>query len=287
MRDAIERMNCQDLDGRNITINKVQTRGGGVYCSEDGGSYGGGGGGYGRHEDGWKNALKEMGNLKGWPLKGDANIRFNLIQQSNIDDEVQGFPLIFKKRRGVTKGYNSLALHVVGLVEPTMFLKRWWRPSRKKVRQLVQGIIFADYFSTRFILQGSCYCRQQQTQAEVISCCVCHLLQGWILHLCSIKCILHMVKKWSIPIVYTGHRNRGDSELDYSDLLRSYKKNKKDDASRHTGSSQHDVSQHTSSSQRETQREGKKKARKYFSRTRCFSRRNKIHKQENKKRWIY
>ncbi|KAJ4976717.1 hypothetical protein NE237_001823 [Protea cynaroides] len=62
-----------------------------------------------------------------------------------------GFPLIFKKRRGVTKRYNSLALHVVGLVEPTMFLKRWWRPSRKKVRQLVQGIIFADYFSTRFL----------------------------------------------------------------------------------------------------------------------------------------
>ncbi|KAJ4976425.1 hypothetical protein NE237_001531 [Protea cynaroides] len=25
--------------------------------------------------DGWKNALKEVGNLKGWPLKGDANIR--------------------------------------------------------------------------------------------------------------------------------------------------------------------------------------------------------------------
>ncbi|KAJ4981055.1 hypothetical protein NE237_031892 [Protea cynaroides] len=55
MRDAIERMNGQDLDGRNITVNKVQTRGGGGgggggYCSGDGGSYGGGGGGYGRRE---------------------------------------------------------------------------------------------------------------------------------------------------------------------------------------------------------------------------------------------
>ncbi|KAJ4979743.1 hypothetical protein NE237_010523 [Protea cynaroides] len=55
MRDAIERMNDQDLDGRNITVKKVQTRGGGGgggdgYCSRDGGSYGGGGGGYGRRE---------------------------------------------------------------------------------------------------------------------------------------------------------------------------------------------------------------------------------------------
>ncbi|KAJ4963819.1 hypothetical protein NE237_023758 [Protea cynaroides] len=55
MRDAIERMNGQDLDGRNITVNKVQTKGcggggGGGYCNRDGGSYGGGGGGYGRRE---------------------------------------------------------------------------------------------------------------------------------------------------------------------------------------------------------------------------------------------
>ncbi|KAJ4978638.1 hypothetical protein NE237_009418 [Protea cynaroides] len=55
MRDAIERMNGQDLDGRNITVKKVHTkRGGGGRgggdCSGDGGSYGGGGSGYGRRE---------------------------------------------------------------------------------------------------------------------------------------------------------------------------------------------------------------------------------------------
>ncbi|CAK8569253.1 unnamed protein product [Lathyrus sativus] len=37
MKDAIEGMNGQDLDGRNITVNEAQSRGG----------YGGGGGGYG------------------------------------------------------------------------------------------------------------------------------------------------------------------------------------------------------------------------------------------------
>ncbi|VAH95843.1 unnamed protein product [Triticum turgidum subsp. durum] len=43
MRQAIEAMNGQDLDGRNITVNEAQSRrsGGG------GGGYGGGGGGYG------------------------------------------------------------------------------------------------------------------------------------------------------------------------------------------------------------------------------------------------
>ncbi|KAL7206722.1 hypothetical protein ACSBR2_019437 [Camellia fascicularis] len=43
MRDAIEGMNGQDLDGRNITVNEAQSRG-------SGGGYGGGGGrdrGYG------------------------------------------------------------------------------------------------------------------------------------------------------------------------------------------------------------------------------------------------
>ncbi|XP_028789262.1 glycine-rich RNA-binding protein [Neltuma alba] len=55
MRDAIEGMNGQDLDGRNITVNEAQSRGrggggGGGYGS--GGGYGGGGysrggGGYG------------------------------------------------------------------------------------------------------------------------------------------------------------------------------------------------------------------------------------------------
>ncbi|XP_061363572.1 small RNA binding protein 1-like isoform X4 [Gastrolobium bilobum] len=42
MRDAIDGMNGQNLDGRNITVNEAQSRGGG-----GGGGFGGGGGGYG------------------------------------------------------------------------------------------------------------------------------------------------------------------------------------------------------------------------------------------------
>ncbi|KAL6209594.1 hypothetical protein ACLB2K_020534 [Fragaria x ananassa] len=54
MRDAIEGMNGQDLDGRNITVNEAQSRGsggggggGGYGGSRGGGGYGSGGGGYG------------------------------------------------------------------------------------------------------------------------------------------------------------------------------------------------------------------------------------------------
>ncbi|KAE8769475.1 low temperature-responsive RNA-binding protein [Hordeum vulgare] len=62
MRQAIEAMNGQDLDGRNITVNEAQSRrsggggggfggGGGGYGGQrregGGGGYGGGGGGYG------------------------------------------------------------------------------------------------------------------------------------------------------------------------------------------------------------------------------------------------
>ncbi|XP_024016505.1 glycine-rich RNA-binding protein GRP1A-like [Eutrema salsugineum] len=53
MRTAIETMNGQELDGRNITVNEAQARrtrggnGGGGYNRGGGGSYGGGGGGYG------------------------------------------------------------------------------------------------------------------------------------------------------------------------------------------------------------------------------------------------
>ncbi|CAL5385619.1 unnamed protein product [Camellia sinensis] len=61
MRDAIEGMNGQDLDGRNITVNEAQSRGsgggggggGGGFRSgggggrRDGGGYSRGGGGYG------------------------------------------------------------------------------------------------------------------------------------------------------------------------------------------------------------------------------------------------
>lgn len=60
MRDAIEGMNGQELDGRNITVNEAQSRGsggggGGGFRGprRDGGGYGGGGGGgYGRREGG-------------------------------------------------------------------------------------------------------------------------------------------------------------------------------------------------------------------------------------------
>ncbi|MCD7469203.1 hypothetical protein HAX54_008058 [Datura stramonium] len=59
MRDAIEGMNGQDLDGRNITVNEAQSRGGGGGGGRGGGGYGGGrregGGGYGggRREGGY------------------------------------------------------------------------------------------------------------------------------------------------------------------------------------------------------------------------------------------
>ncbi|KAI8554274.1 hypothetical protein RHMOL_Rhmol05G0085300 [Rhododendron molle] len=66
MKDAIEGMNGQDLDGRNITVNEAQSRGsgggggGGGFRSgggggggrRDGGGYGGGGGGYGGSRSG-------------------------------------------------------------------------------------------------------------------------------------------------------------------------------------------------------------------------------------------
>ncbi|XP_073143412.1 glycine-rich RNA-binding protein-like isoform X1 [Henckelia pumila] len=60
MKDAIEGMNGQDLDGRNITVNEAQSRGsGGGNGGGGGGGFrgprregGGGGGGYGRREGG-------------------------------------------------------------------------------------------------------------------------------------------------------------------------------------------------------------------------------------------
>ncbi|XP_051147164.1 glycine-rich RNA-binding, abscisic acid-inducible protein-like [Andrographis paniculata] len=61
MRDAIEAMNGQDLDGRNITVNEAQSRGGGSNgggfrgSRRDGGGYGnsGGGGSYPRRDGGY------------------------------------------------------------------------------------------------------------------------------------------------------------------------------------------------------------------------------------------
>ncbi|XP_009618693.1 glycine-rich RNA-binding protein [Nicotiana tabacum] len=60
MRDAIEGMNGQELDGRNITVNEAQARGsggggggyGGGRREGGGGGYGGGGYGGGRREGG-------------------------------------------------------------------------------------------------------------------------------------------------------------------------------------------------------------------------------------------
>ncbi|KAL9141575.1 hypothetical protein ABFS82_14G114200 [Erythranthe guttata] len=59
MREAIEGMNGQELDGRNITVNEAQSRGsggggGGGFGGprREGGYGGGGGGGYGRREGG-------------------------------------------------------------------------------------------------------------------------------------------------------------------------------------------------------------------------------------------
>ncbi|CAA2998990.1 glycine-rich RNA-binding 2-like [Olea europaea subsp. europaea] len=62
MKDAIEGMNGQDLDGRNITVNEAQSRGsggggggfrGGRREGGYGGGGGGGGGGYGRRDGGY------------------------------------------------------------------------------------------------------------------------------------------------------------------------------------------------------------------------------------------
>ncbi|KAK1352183.1 Glycine-rich RNA-binding protein GRP2A [Heracleum sosnowskyi] len=66
MNDAIEGMNGQDLDGRNITVNEAQSRGGGGGGGggRGGGGYGGGGGGYGGG-----GGRREGGGVTRW-LKG-------------------------------------------------------------------------------------------------------------------------------------------------------------------------------------------------------------------------
>ncbi|XP_022763252.1 glycine-rich RNA-binding protein GRP1A-like [Durio zibethinus] len=64
MRDAIEGMNGQNLDGRNITVNEAQSRrssGGGGYGGSGGYSRGGGGGGYGRREGGYGGGRRDGG----------------------------------------------------------------------------------------------------------------------------------------------------------------------------------------------------------------------------------
>ncbi|CAI0552875.1 unnamed protein product [Linum tenue] len=53
MKDAIEWMNGQNLDGRNITINEAQSRSGGGGFRSGGTREGGGGGGYSRGNGGY------------------------------------------------------------------------------------------------------------------------------------------------------------------------------------------------------------------------------------------
>nr|GMD39330.1 glycine-rich RNA-binding protein GRP1A-like [Ipomoea batatas] len=55
MSDAIKGMNCQSLDGRNITVNEAQSRGigGRGGCFRGGRREGGGDGGYGRRNGGY------------------------------------------------------------------------------------------------------------------------------------------------------------------------------------------------------------------------------------------
>jgi len=81
MRDAIEGMNGKELDGRSITVNEAQSRGGprsggggGYGRREGGGGYGGGGGGYGRR-GGYGGGGGYGGNRGGGYGNSDGNWR--------------------------------------------------------------------------------------------------------------------------------------------------------------------------------------------------------------------
>ncbi|XP_022896723.1 glycine-rich RNA-binding protein GRP1A-like [Olea europaea var. sylvestris] len=85
MRDAIEGMNGQDLEGRNITVNEAQSRGsggggGGFRGGHREGGYGGGGGGgggrgYGRREGGYGGGNGYGGGGRGGYGGGDRGYR--------------------------------------------------------------------------------------------------------------------------------------------------------------------------------------------------------------------
>ncbi|KAJ4788041.1 Glycine rich RNA binding protein [Rhynchospora pubera] len=75
MRDAIDAMNGQELDGRSITVNEAQSRrsgggGGGGFGGggrrEGGGGYGGGGGGYGGGGGGGYGQRRDGGGRGGY-----------------------------------------------------------------------------------------------------------------------------------------------------------------------------------------------------------------------------
>ncbi|CAH8360680.1 unnamed protein product [Eruca vesicaria subsp. sativa] len=67
MKDAIEGMNGQDLDGRSITVNEAQSRGsgGGGGGRGGGGGYRGGGGGYGGGGGGYGGGGRREGGYSG------------------------------------------------------------------------------------------------------------------------------------------------------------------------------------------------------------------------------
>ncbi|ONH91156.1 hypothetical protein PRUPE_8G096400 [Prunus persica] len=65
MRDAIEGMNGQNLDGRNITVNEAQSRGSGGGGGGGGYSRGGGGGGYGSGGGGYGGGGRREGGYGG------------------------------------------------------------------------------------------------------------------------------------------------------------------------------------------------------------------------------
>ncbi|XP_010254827.1 PREDICTED: glycine-rich RNA-binding protein GRP1A-like [Nelumbo nucifera] len=80
MRDAIEGMNGQNLDGRNITVNQAQSRGsggggGGGGFRSGGGGGGGGYGGYGRRDGGGGGYNRSLGGRdRGY---GDRGSRYS------------------------------------------------------------------------------------------------------------------------------------------------------------------------------------------------------------------
>lgn len=80
MRDAIEGMNGQNLDGRSITVNEAQSRGsgggGGFRSGGGGGGYGGGGGGYGGGGGGYGGQRREGGGGGGGYGRGGGRDRY-------------------------------------------------------------------------------------------------------------------------------------------------------------------------------------------------------------------
>ncbi|KAI4367286.1 hypothetical protein MLD38_023042 [Melastoma candidum] len=84
MRDAIEGMNGQNLDGRNITVNEAQSRatggGGGFSRGGGGGGYGGGrreGGGFNRGYGGGNGGGGYGGGRREGGYGGDGGARYS------------------------------------------------------------------------------------------------------------------------------------------------------------------------------------------------------------------